>query len=91
MNHGGAETAIQTRVAKPLGAGPRPAVYRCRDDDIGDVMCDGVGGAQCPCRFSEGSHPDQRLLVEVGQVVDDVRGEQLRQPVEAAVVDEGTM
>ncbi|GAA2663510.1 hypothetical protein GCM10009864_34600 [Streptomyces lunalinharesii] len=54
-------------------------------------MRDRVTGSQRPCRFSDGRHPVQRLLTEVGEVVDDIGGEQLLQPVKASVVNKVTM
>jgi len=77
--------------AQPLGTDLHPVLRPSGDDDIGDMVRDRVGRSQRPCRFSDGCHPGQRLLAEVGEVVDRIGGEQLLQPVKASVVNKMTM
>jgi hypothetical protein len=74
-----------------LGTGVHLALASLREDDVRHVMTHGIRVPQGDSRRSDGLHPRQRLLAEVRDVVDDIVGEQLVQPVQLSLVAQVTM
>jgi hypothetical protein len=74
--------------ADSLGLDPRRAFVDLSDHDVGDVMADRVGVAQCERGLTDGGGPVQRAEAEVVQVLGDIWGEQLTRLVQLAGVCE---
>jgi hypothetical protein len=58
------------------------------DDDVRDVVADRVALSQPERGLADGVDAVQRAAAELGDVVDDRRGEQDVEPVEVAVVEQ---